>query len=47
MLDRICFLAEKGLTSMMVLLNYLSKHIVPLQEHVRPTWMYTGVNDTT
>jgi hypothetical protein len=47
MLDRICFLAEKGLTSMMVLHDYLSKHIVPLQEHVRPAWMYTGVNDTT
>jgi hypothetical protein len=41
------FLAEKGLTSMMVLHDYLSKHITPLQERTRPVWMYTKVNDAT
>jgi hypothetical protein len=40
-------LAEKGLTSMMVLHDYLSKCIAPFQECVRPSWMYTRVNDAT
>jgi hypothetical protein len=32
---------------MMVLHNYVSKRIAPLQEHTRPVWLYTGVNDIT
>jgi hypothetical protein len=32
---------------MMVLHDFLLKHITPLQEHAHPTWMYTEVNDTT
>jgi hypothetical protein len=45
-LDQIQYLAENGLTSLMVLHDFLSRGLVPLQD--RPThlaWMYTGVND--
>jgi hypothetical protein len=45
MLDQIRYLAENGLTSLMVLHNFLSKHLAPLQDHPRPMRMYTGVND--
>jgi hypothetical protein len=45
-LERSRFPVEKGLTLMMVLHDYLSKHIAPLQECARSTWMYTVVNDT-
>jgi hypothetical protein len=47
MLARIRFLADKGLTSMMVMYDFLPKHIAPLQECSRPAWFYTGVNDST
>jgi hypothetical protein len=45
-LDQIQYLAENGLTSLMVLHDFLSKHLAPLQDRShRPAWMYTGVND--
>jgi hypothetical protein len=44
-LDRIRYLAENGLISLMVLHDFLSKHIVPLQDRPRSALMYTGVND--
>jgi hypothetical protein len=45
-LDRIQYLAENGLTSLMVLHDFLSKHLAPLQDQSHcPAWMYTGVND--
>jgi hypothetical protein len=45
-LDRIQYLAKNGLTSLMVLHDFLSKHLVPLQDRShRPAWMYTVVND--
>jgi hypothetical protein len=47
MLGMIRILAESGLTSMMVLHDYVSKHITPLQEHTHPTWLYIEVNDVT
>jgi hypothetical protein len=46
-LGRIQILVESGLTSMMVLHDYVSKRIVPLQERTHPAWHYTGVNDVT
>jgi hypothetical protein len=46
MLDRIQYLAENGLTSLMVLHDFLSKRLVPLQDQShRPAWMYIGVNN--
>jgi hypothetical protein len=45
-LDRIQYLAKNGLTLLMVLHDFLSKRLAPLQDRShRPTWMYTGVND--
>jgi hypothetical protein len=46
MLDRIQYLAENGLTSLMELHDFLSKRLTPLQVRSHhPAWMYTGVND--
>jgi hypothetical protein len=45
-LDRIQYLAENDLTSLMVLHDFLSKRLAPLQDRSHhPAWMYTGVND--
>jgi hypothetical protein len=45
-LDRIQHLAENGLTSLMVLHDFLSRSLTPLQDQPAcPAWMYTGVND--
>jgi hypothetical protein len=44
-LDQIQYLAENGLTSLMVLHDFLSKRLMPLQDRPRPAWMYTGGND--
>jgi hypothetical protein len=45
-LDRIQYLAESGLTSLMVLHDFVSRRLAPLQDWAtRPAWMYTGVND--
>jgi hypothetical protein len=45
-LDRIQYLAESGLTSLMVMHDFLSRHLAPLQDRATcPTWMYTGEND--
>jgi hypothetical protein len=45
-LDQIQYLAETGLTSLMVLHDFLSWCLAPLQDWAtRPTWMYTRVND--
>jgi hypothetical protein len=32
---------------MMVLHDFMSKRIAPLQDHSRPAWLYTGMNDAT
>jgi hypothetical protein len=47
MLKRIQFLAQMGLTSLMVLFDFLSKRITPLRHRAHPAWMYTGENKTT
>jgi hypothetical protein len=44
-MDQIWYLVKNGLTSLMVLHDFLSKHLTPLQDRPRPVWMYTGVND--
>jgi hypothetical protein len=45
-LDQIQYLAESGLTSLMVLHDFLSERLTPLQDRaIRPAWMYTRVND--
>jgi hypothetical protein len=39
-------LVNQRLTSMMVLFNFLSKRIAPLELCACPAWLYTGVNNT-
>jgi hypothetical protein len=45
MVKRIQFLAEKGLTSMIVMFNLLSKCVAPLQQRVRLGSDGTGPRD--
>jgi hypothetical protein len=45
MIKRIQFLVEKGLTSLMVLFDFLSRHIAPLQQCAHAAWLYTREND--
>jgi hypothetical protein len=47
MLKRIQFMAEQGLMSLMMLFDFLSRRITPLQQHVHAAWLYTGENNTT
>jgi hypothetical protein len=45
-LDQRYYQAENGLTSLMVLHDFLSKCLAPLHGRSHhPAWMYTGVND--
>jgi hypothetical protein len=45
-LDQIQYLAENGLTSLMVLHDFLLKRLTPLQDWSHhPAWIYTRVND--
>jgi hypothetical protein len=44
-LGRIRILTGGGLTSMMVLHDYVLKRITPLQERTHLVWLYTKVND--
>jgi hypothetical protein len=44
-LDRVKNLQQSGLTSMMVLGDFLKQRIAPLQQRTRMAYMYTGSND--
>jgi hypothetical protein len=44
-LDRVKNLQQSGLTSMMVLGDFLKRQIAPLQQRSRMAYMYTGLND--
>jgi hypothetical protein len=44
-LNRIKKLARSGLTSMMVLGDFLKRRIAPLQQRTRMAYVYTGLND--
>jgi hypothetical protein len=44
-LDQIWYLAKNSLTLLMVLHDFMSKRLTPLQDQPRPALMYTRVND--
>ena len=46
-LDRIDYLRQASLTSVIVVADYLRCHLSPLGEWVRPSWMYAGSHDIT
>ena len=45
--ERIRFLRDAGLTSVMVEADFLRRHLAPLRERARPCWLYTGPKDIT
>ena len=44
-LSKIRVLAEGGLTSLHVLVDFLKRRIAPLKQRPRPAWSFTGPND--
>jgi hypothetical protein len=40
-------LTSHGFTTVMVLHDFLSRRITPLQDHAHPTWLYTREGNTT
>jgi hypothetical protein len=46
-IERIKHMMAHGLLALMVLHDFLSRCIPPLQDRARPAWMYTGEGDTT
>jgi hypothetical protein len=46
-IERIKFLASHGLTTMMVLHDFLLRCITPFQDNAHPGWLYIGEGDTT
>jgi hypothetical protein len=47
MIERIKHLTSHGLMMMMVLHDFLSRLIAPLQDSACPAWLYPGEGDTT
>jgi hypothetical protein len=47
LIERIEHLMSHGILTMMVLQDFLSRCIAPLQDHACPAWMYTRDGDTT
>ena len=45
--ERIRFLRDAGLTSVMVVADFLRRRLAPLRERARPCWLYTGPKDIT
>jgi hypothetical protein len=47
LLAKKCALKDKGLTTKVVVADFVFKNIQPLKDRVYPTYLYTGVNDPT
>ena len=45
--EHIRFLRNAGLTSVMVVVDFLRRRLAPLRERARPCWLYTGPEDIT
>ena len=45
MLNKIKTLAERGLTLLHVLGDFLKHRIAPLKQRTRPAWSFTGLQD--
>ncbi|XP_062224366.1 uncharacterized protein LOC133922808 [Phragmites australis] len=45
--ERIKFLRDSGLTSVMVVADFLRRRLASLRERARPCWLYTGPEDIT
>jgi hypothetical protein len=47
LLAEICLLKDRGLTIEAVVADFMFKNIQPLKDRVYPTYLYSGVNDST
>jgi hypothetical protein len=47
LLAEICLLKEKGLTAEAVVADFVFKNIQPLKDRAYPTYLYSGVTDST
>jgi hypothetical protein len=47
LLAKICLLKDRGLTAEAVVADFVFKNIQPLKDRVYPTYLYTGINDST
>jgi hypothetical protein len=47
LLAEICLLKDRGLTAEVVVVDFVFKNIQPLKDRVYPTYLYTGINDST
>lgn len=45
LMGRLSFLGEEGLTGQMIVADFVSRRIAPLQAHSVPMWMYSWPND--
>ena len=45
LMGRLSFLREEGLTRQMVVADFVTRRIAPLQAHSTPMWMYSGPQD--
>jgi hypothetical protein len=45
LLAEVANLKDRGLTTEVVVIDFVFKNIQPLKDRVYPTYLYTGVND--
>jgi hypothetical protein len=47
LLAEICLLKDRGLTTEVVVADFVFKNIQPLKDRVYPAYLYTDINDST
>jgi hypothetical protein len=47
LLAEICSLKDRGLTAEAVIADFIFKNIQPLKDRAYPTYLYSGINDST
>jgi hypothetical protein len=47
LLAKVCLLKDKGLTAEAVVADFVFKNIQPLKDRAYPTYLYSGINDST
>jgi hypothetical protein len=47
LLAEVCLLKDRGLTAEAVVVDFVFKNIQPLKDRAYPTYLYSGINDST
>jgi hypothetical protein len=47
LLAEVCLLKDRGLTAEAVVADFVFKNIQPLKDRAYPSYLYSGVNDST